>query len=129
MRIYIKQVDKRVILDIVLTCLKTGQLLASVLPRYPKDLAVIVNKVKGKDITFKDVNVRRQKVHNALLWQFQNNPRYKEVVINQHALDCLPINGVPTGIMTVKSDNDILPDEMASPNSVPSDSDEDKVYN
>ena len=103
--------------------------LTSVLPRYPKDLAVIVNKVEGKDITFKDVNVRRQKVPNVLLWHFQNNPRYKEVMINQHALDCLPINRVPTGIMTVKSDNDILPDEMASPNSVPSDSDEDKVYN
>ena len=51
------------------------------------------------------------------------------IKINQHALDCLPINGVPTGIMTIESDNDIVSDEMASLNSGPSDSNEDKVYN
>ena len=39
--------------------------LAKYLPRYPKNLAVIIVKLKGRDNTFKDVNVRKQKVHNA----------------------------------------------------------------
>ena len=56
---------------------------------------------------------------------------YKDVTINQHAFDCLPINGIPAGIMTVESDNDIVSEEIASPDLGPStDSDEDdKVYN
>ena len=37
-------------------------------PRYPKDLAVIIFKAKGRDNTFKDVTVQKQKVHNALVW-------------------------------------------------------------
>ena len=40
--------------------------LANSLPRYPKDLSVIVVKMKGKDNSFKDVTVRRQNVSNAL---------------------------------------------------------------
>ena len=39
--------------------------LAYSLPRYPKDLSVIIVKIKGKDNTFKDINVRRQKVSDA----------------------------------------------------------------
>ena len=42
--------------------------IASALPRYPK--------VKGKNNTFKDVNVRRHKVDSAFLWLIQNNPHY-----------------------------------------------------
>ncbi len=43
--------------------------LAKSLPRYPKDLpmAIIIVKVKGKDNTFKDVTVKKQKVHDALV--------------------------------------------------------------
>jgi hypothetical protein len=41
--------------------------LASILPRYPRDLSVIVVKMKSKDNTFKDVRVRREKVHHALM--------------------------------------------------------------
>ena len=48
------------------------------LPRYPKDLAVIIVKVKGKENTFKDVKVRKQKVQNALVWLINNNPHYSE---------------------------------------------------
>jgi hypothetical protein len=61
--------------------------LASILPRYPRDLFIIVVKMKGKDNTFKDVKVRREKVHHALLWLLRNNPHYSNVAINQHALD------------------------------------------
>jgi hypothetical protein len=50
--------------------------LATSLQRYPKYLAVIIVKVKGKENTFKDVTVRKQKVHNALVWFINNNPHY-----------------------------------------------------
>ena len=41
--------------------------LATSLPRYPKDISVIVVKIKAKDNSFKDLSVRKQKVANALL--------------------------------------------------------------
>ena len=68
--------------------------LATSLPRYPKDLAVIIVKVKGKDNTFKDVNVRKQKVHDALVWLIRNNPLYSEITINDYTLNLLPDNGI-----------------------------------
>ena len=71
-------------------------------------------KVKGRDNTFKNMNVRKQKVHNALLWLMQNNPHYRDITINEHALQCLPVNGVPSGIMTVESDTD-MSSEITSP--------------
>ena len=130
MRIYIKPGGQR---DYSGYCINLPQDLnglASVLPRCPKDLSIIVVMVKGRGNTFKDVNVQRQKVHNALLWLLQNNSHYKDITIDQHALDCLPINGVPTDIMTIESDNDTVLDEVASPNIGPSVSDEnDQVYN
>ena len=87
--------------------------LASVLPRCPKDLTIIVVGVKGRDNTFKDVNVQRQKVHNALLWLLQNYSHYNDITINKHALDCLPIYGVPTDIMTIESDDIVLDEVLA----------------
>lgn len=61
---------------------------------------------------------------------FENYSHYKDVTIDQYALDCLPINGVPTDIMTIESDNDIMLDDVASPDFGPSVSDEnDQVYN
>ena len=73
------------------------------MPRYPKELSVIIVKVKGRDNTFKDVTVRKQTVHNALLWLIQNNPHYSELQINEHALNSLPENGVPSNLMTVET--------------------------
>ncbi len=67
--------------------------LATSLPRYPKDLAVIIVKVKRRDNTFKDVTVRKQKVHIALVWLI-NNPHYSEIIINEDALNSLPENSV-----------------------------------
>jgi hypothetical protein len=57
-------------------------------------VAVIIVKVKGKDNTFKDVRVRKQKVHNALVWLINNNPHYSELLINEDALNSLPENGI-----------------------------------
>ena len=78
--------------------------LAYSLPRYPKDLSVIIVKMKGKDNTFKDINVRRQKICDALLWLSQNNPHYSDIKIDIQALNTLPDNGVPSELLTVKTE-------------------------
>ena len=79
--------------------------LALSLPRYPKDLSVIVVKMKGKDNNFKDVSVRRQKVADALLWLINNNPHYKDVKINHYSLNCLPVNGIPHDLTSVERED------------------------
>ena len=58
----------------------------------------------GRHDTFRDVTIRREKVHNALLWLLRNNPHYSNATINQHALESLPVDGVPSDIMTVESE-------------------------
>ena len=77
--------------------------LATSLPRYPKDLAAIIVKVKGKDNTFNDVNVRKQKVHDALVCLIRNNPLYSEITINDDTLNLLPDNGILPDLMTVET--------------------------
>lgn len=131
MRVYIKPGGQRGYSGHCINLPQKVEELVSVLPRYPKDLTLIVVKMKGKDNTFKDLNVRRQKVHHALLWLLENNPHYRGVTIDHNALESLPIDGVLSDIMTVESDNDIVSDEMTSPDLGPStDNDEqDKVYN
>ena len=69
------------------------------LPRYPKHLAVIIVKIKGRDNTIKDVTVQKQKVHNALVWLINNNPHYAGLKINTNALNSLPDNGVPADLI------------------------------
>lgn len=115
MRVYIKPGGQRGYSEHCINLLQKVEELVSVLPRYPKDLTLIVVKMKGKDNTFKDLNVRRQKVHHALLWLLENNPHYRGVTIDHNALESLPIDGVLPEIMTVESDNDIVSDEMTSP--------------
>ena len=105
--------------------------LATSLPRYPKDLAVIIVKVKGRENTFKDVRVRKQNVHNALVWLINNNPHYSELLINQDALNSLPENGVPPDLMTVETDDHMVSDDNCPPDvGPPTDNpSEDIVYN
>lgn len=76
------------------------------LPRYPKDLSVTIVKVRGRNNTFKDVNIKGQKAHNALLWLLQKNPQYADISINLDALNCLPVNGIPTDLVTVESNDE-----------------------
>ena len=60
------------------------------LPRYAEDIKVIIVKIKGKNDTCKDALVRRQKVEKALRWLIHNNPVYKDIQINNDALqNCL----------------------------------------
>lgn len=79
--------------------------LESSLPRYPKELSVIVARVKGKENSFKDITVRKKKVAKALDWLISNNPHYKDMKVNQHSLNCLPENGVPNEIASVERDH------------------------
>ena len=92
---------------------------------------MIIVKAKGKDNTFKDVTVRREKVHNALLWLICNNPHYAELQINEEALNSLPDNGVPPDLMAVETEHEISSDDsetadLGPPSENPSD---DRVYN
>ena len=130
MRVYIKPGGQRGYSGHCINLPQNVNELASSLPRYPKDLSVIIVKVKGRDNTFKDVNVRRQKVLDALLWLTQNNPHYKGVEINAHALESLPVNGMPSDILAVETNDDIT-DDNAELDTGPSNNNpsEDTVYN
>ncbi len=94
-------------------------------------MAVIIVKVKGKENTFRDVKVRKQKVNNAFVWLINNNPHYSELRINQEALNLLPDNGVPPDLVTVESDDDVVShDDCSADTGPPTDNpSEDIVYN
>ena len=88
---------------------------------------------KGKNNTFKDVTVRKDKVYDALLWLIQNNPLYAdyEIEIDTDALNSLPVNGVPTDLMAVETEDDIgVDNDLMRDEGPPTDNpDEDIVYN
>ena len=81
MRVYIKPGGQRGYSGHCINLPQNVKELATSLPRYPKELSVIIVKVKGKNDTFKDVTVRKQKVHEALLWLIQNNPYYSDLQV------------------------------------------------
>ncbi|CAH3185622.1 unnamed protein product [Porites lobata] len=73
MRVYIKPGGQRGYSGHCINLPQDIAELAHSLPRYPKDLSVIVVKMKGKENSFKDVTVRRQNVADALQWLVNNN--------------------------------------------------------
>ena len=129
MRVYINPGGQRAYSGHCINLPQNVTELATSLPRYPKYLAVII--VKVRDNTFKDVTVRKQKVHNALVWLINNNPHYAGLTINNNALNSLPENGVPPDLMTIETDTDIVSDNDCSPDvGPPTDNpSEDIVYN
>ena len=131
MRVYIKPGGQRGYSGHCINLPQNVKELAMSLPRYPKDLVVIIVKAKGRENTFKDVTARKQKVHNALVWLINNNPHYSELLINEDALNSLHENGVPPGLMTVETNDDIVSDDSCSPDvGPPTDNpSEDIVYN
>ena len=116
MRVYVKPGGQRGYSGHCINLPQNVTELAKSLPRYAKDLTVIIVKVKGRDNTFKDVTVRRQKVCNALVWLKNNNMHYTDLTINEDALNSLPENGIPPQLMTVETDNDIMSDNDCSSN-------------
>ena len=131
MRVYIKPGGQRGYSGHCINLPQNVKELATSLPRYPKELAVIIVKVKGKDNTFKDVSVRRNKVHNALLWLIHNNPHYAQLEIDVDALNSLPENGVLPDLTTVETEDEMVSDDSAMPDlGPPTDNpSEDIVYN
>lgn len=105
MRIYVKPGGQRGYSGHCINLPQNVAELANSLPRYPKDLSVIVVKMKGKDNSFKDVTVRRKNVANALQWLIDNNPRYKNIIVNGDSLNCLPENGVPPDLLSVETES------------------------
>ena len=103
--------------------------LAHSLPRYPKDLSVIVVKAKGKEGSIKNLTVRRQVVLDALNWLTKNNPHYSNVEINFHALNSLPENDVPQEILSLETEETVIHENFnCHPDRGPALSDDDIVY-
>ena len=105
--------------------------IASKLPHYPKDINVIVVCLKGRNNFSRDLNVRRQVVHDALLWLVHHNPLYKDIVIQKDALDNLPENGVPCDLMTAETEVETVHSNSTDGHNCEEDEEvcSDKVYN
>lgn len=103
MHIYLKQGGQRGYSGHCVNLPQNVGELAKSLPRYPKDLYVIVVKIKGKENSFKTLNVRRQVVADALFWPLKHNPHYSDVNLNQDALNSLPNNSVPDDLLSVET--------------------------
>ena len=94
--------------------------LTRVLPRRLNDTGILIVRKEGLDNTHRDYRVRRDVVHNALIWLQQNNPYYNDIEISPNNLSELPTDGVPQAIPT-----QLLPNNNAEqPPNVPDNSDE-----
>ena len=82
MRVYVKPGGQRGYSGHCLNLPQDISKLANRLPRYCKDIPLILVIMKGKKNTYKDVFVRRDKVENALNWLIINNPVYRDVEID-----------------------------------------------
>ena len=98
------------------------QKLADTLPRYPKELHIIVITAEGKNNTSKDLIVRRQKVSMALQWLVDHNPVYKNIQIDYTCLSSLPTEGIPSDLQKVHCSK--INDDEIDPDRGPLDSDE-----
>ena len=60
-----------------------------------------------------------------------NNPHYSQLIINKDALNILPENSIPSELMTVEADDDIISDGDCSPDTGPptDNQSDDIVYN
>ena len=103
--------------------------LAKSLPRYPKDIPFILVKMTGKYNSCKQVTVRRHNIQEALHWLTLHNPQYSDVTIDQHALNCLPENGIPSDLPTFETKNDDKNSDQDSLIETELESDSDVVYN
>jgi len=86
--------------------------LAHSLPRYPKDLPVIVVRKKGKGNDFKNLIVWRKVVSDAIHWLLRHNPLYSDIEINYNALVSLPENEVPQQLLSIQTEEKVIDDTL-----------------
>ena len=67
------------------------------LPRLPSQLDILLVRKEGSDSTHCDFRVRKLVILRALKWLKQHNKFYRNIEINQDALDQLPDRGVIPG--------------------------------
>jgi len=66
---------------------------ANILPILPSEINIIKVRKQGQNDTFKDFNVSRYKIQNALIWLKNNNPVYSDIIISEEKLHLFPIDG------------------------------------
>ena len=79
MKVYIKPGGQRGYYGHCINMVQKITELAHTLPKYPKDIPLILVTMKGKNNTFKNVLVRKAKVEQALFWLLKHNPHYRKV--------------------------------------------------
>ena len=65
------------------------------MPRSPSslDILVVQRESANDPSAFRDFIVRRGKVGRALIWLKENNPYYRDIIIDDEILQSLPENG------------------------------------
>ena len=94
------------------------------LPSHVSDLPILVVRRHGMDNSHRDFTVRRHQVLEAVLWLKTNNPYFKDVEIDQEAIESLPENGIPSDLRYVESElctNEIQDEGPARESLLPND--------
>ena len=76
------------------------------LPRLPSQLDILLVRKEGSDNTHCDFRVRKLVILRALKWLKQHNKFYRNIEINQDALDQLPEDGSLSSLREVEMDAD-----------------------
>ena len=71
------------------------------LPSHVSDLPILIVRRHGVDNSHKDFTILRHQVLEASLWLKTDNPYFKDVEIDQEAIESLPENGIPSELRYV----------------------------
>ena len=123
MRVYVKPGGQRGYSGHIINLPQDISELAESLPRYPKNVPYLVVSMRGKGNACKEVIVRREKIEKALIWLSKNNPLYKNIKIDQGALNSLPQNGIPCDISRWETNSEVDQNLHLSESNSDSDSD------
>ena len=77
---------------------------ASILPRHPQDLDVLIVRREGSNQSHHDFQVRRSVVLHALQWLVDNNIYYRNITIDPEVVAQLPEDGDVSSLCTVTLD-------------------------
>lgn len=81
--------------------------IADALPRLAADVPIIVIRREGQEPgQHKDLHVRRARMQRALLWLVENNPYYRDIVLDSTALNQLPVDGQLRGLLATVGGGD-----------------------